>query len=105
MNNKNLNVNVVEERNVNEEKQHLLFVPYQGKKGDFVIKSIKKRMKTLLPTNIRTKMAFTASKLSTCLQVKDKAKFDYNHDTVYHGTCLETDCREKCIGETAYRKG
>ena len=33
MTNMNLNLNdVVEERNVNEGKQHLLLVPYQGKK-------------------------------------------------------------------------
>ena len=44
MTNTNLNLNdVVEERNVNEEKQHLLLVPYQDKKGDFVIKPKKKR--------------------------------------------------------------
>ena len=74
MTNTKLNLNnVVEERNVNEEKQHLLLVPYQGKKGDFVIKSMKKRMKTLLPTNY------------TCFQVKDKTKFAHNHDIVYHG--------------------
>ena len=59
----NLNLNdVVEKKNVHEEKQHLLLVPYQGKKGDFVIKSMKKRMKTLLPTNIRTNTVFTGSK-------------------------------------------
>ena len=52
----NLNLNdVVEEKNVNEENQHLLLVAYQGKKGDFVIKYMNKRMKSLLPTNIRTK--------------------------------------------------
>ena len=66
MTNTNLNLNdVVEERNISEENQLLLLVPYQGKKGDFVIKSMKKRMKTLLPTYIRTKIAFTGSKRST----------------------------------------
>ena len=86
MANTNFKLNdVVEKRNVNEENQHLLLVPYQGIKGDFVIKSMKKRMKTLLPTNIRTKIAFTGSKLSTCFQVRDKTKFEHNHDIVYHG--------------------
>ena len=32
MANKNLKLNVVEKRNVNEENQHPLLVPYQGKK-------------------------------------------------------------------------
>ena len=104
MANTNLKLNdEVEKRNVIEENQHLLLVPYQGKKGDFVIKSMKKRMKTLLPTNIRTKIAFTGSKLSTCFQVKDKTKFEHNHDIIYHGICPETDCSENYIGETARR--
>ena len=81
--NTNLNLNdVVEKRNVNEEKQ-LLLVPYQAKKRDFIIKSVKKRMKHLLPTNIRTKIGFTGSKLSTCFQLKDKTKFEHNHDIVH----------------------
>ena len=104
MANTNLKLNdVVEKRNGNEENQHLLLVPYQGKKRDFGIKSMKKRMKTLLATNIRTKLAFTGSKLSTCFQVKDKTKFEHNHDIVYHGICPETDCSENYIGETAWR--
>ena len=69
-----------------------MLVPYQDKKGDFVIKSMKKRMKTLLPANIRTKIAFAGSKFSTRFQVKDKTKFEHNHNIVYHGTCPETDC-------------
>ena len=64
MTNTNLNLNDV----VEEKKQHLLLVPQQGKKGDFVIKSMKKRMKALLQTNIRSKMSFPANKLSTCFK-------------------------------------
>ena len=79
MSNTNLNLNdVVEERNLNEEKQHLLLVRYQDKKEDFVIKSMKKRMETLLPTNIKTKIVLTGSKLSTVFQVKDEIKFEDN---------------------------
>ena len=96
MTNTNLNLNdAIEERNIYQEKQ--------DKKRDFVIKFIKKRMKTLLPTSIRTKIVCTGSKLSTCFQVKDKTKFEHNHDIVYHGTCPETDCPENYIGETARR--
>ena len=100
----NVNLNdVVEERNVIEENQHFLLVPYQGKNEDFVIKFMKKRVKTLLPTNIRTKIAFTGSRLSTCFQVGDKTKFEHNHDIVYHGTCLETGCPENYIVVAARR--
>ena len=64
---------------------------------------MKKRTKTLLPTNIRTKIAFNGRKLTTCFQVKDKTKFEHNRNIVYHGTCPETDCPENYIGETAKR--
>ena len=60
-------------------------------------------MKTLLPTNTRAKIFVTGSKLSTCFQVKDKTKFEHNHETFYPGTCTETDCHENYIGETARR--
>ena len=33
-----------DETNINGKKEHLLLVPYQGKKGDFVIKSMKKKV-------------------------------------------------------------
>ena len=46
------------------EKEHLLLAPYQGKKGYYVIKSMKKRMKCLLPTGNVTKSAYADNKLS-----------------------------------------
>ena len=39
-------------------KRHLLALPCQGQKGDFIIKSMKKRLKTLLPDNVKTDVAF-----------------------------------------------
>ena len=39
-------------------KCHLIILPYQGQRDDFIIKSIKKRLKTLLPDNIKTDVAF-----------------------------------------------
>ena len=101
MNNEDLNLNdVVEERNVSEEEMHLMLVPYQGTKWDFVAKTITKRMNTLLPTYISTKIAITGSNLSTCFQVKDKTKFE---QIVYHGSSPETDYPKCYIGKTARR--
>ena len=94
---------MVEKRKVNEEKQHLLLVPYKGKEGDFVIKSMKKRVKTLLPSNIRINLVFTGSKISTCFQLKNKIKLKNNHDIVDHRICPENDCSENYIEETARR--
>ena len=52
------NAAIADETNINRKKEHLLIVPYQGKKGDYVIKSMKKRMKCLLP-DIVTKIALS----------------------------------------------
>ena len=41
---------------------------------------MKKRTKTLLPTNIGTKIVVTGSKLSACFQVKDKTMFERDRD-------------------------
>ena len=37
---------------------------------------MKKRMKTLLPAGIATKIAYVGSKLSTCFRVKDVTEFN-----------------------------
>ena len=49
----------------------MLLLPYQGKKEDHVIKSIKKRMNTSLPTGIATKVTDVGNKFSTSFRVKD----------------------------------
>ena len=35
---------------------------------------MKKRLKTLLPDNVKTDVAFHGKKLSSCFNIKDKAK-------------------------------
>ena len=39
-------------RTLMAKKEHLLLLPFQGKKGDYVIKFMKKRMKSLHSTGI-----------------------------------------------------
>ena len=52
--------NVSEESKVSpvtDLKRHLLILLYQGQKGGFLIKSLRKRLKTLLPDNVKTNVA------------------------------------------------
>ena len=49
----------------------MLLLPYQGKKEDYVIKSMKKIMNTLLSTGIATKIAYVGNKFSTSFREKD----------------------------------
>ena len=81
----------------------MLLVPYQGKKGGYVINSIEKRVNTLLPTGIVTKIAYVDTKLSTFFRVKDVNKFKHNHDLIYQGRCPEIDCNHHYLEETGHR--
>ena len=40
------------------EKHLLLVIPYQGKKGDHILKSLKKGMWKMLPNNVKLRTAF-----------------------------------------------
>ena len=84
-------------------KRYLLVLPYQGQKGNFIIKSMKKRLKTLLPDNVETDVAFQGNQLSSCFNIKDKTKFPHKHDLVYHAKCAEESCNDDYVGETARR--
>ena len=53
-------------------KLHLLVLSYQGQKGDFIIEVMKKRLRTLLPDNVKTKVAFQGKNLRSCFNIKDK---------------------------------
>ena len=81
----------------------MLVIPQQGKKGDFIIKSVKKRFRNLLPLCIVPKAVFAGSKLSSKFQVKGRAIFSHNHDITYHGNCPENGCPDNYVGQTARR--
>ena len=81
----------------------MLVLPYQGKKGDFITKSMKKRFRNFLHQCIVPKVVFKGSKLSSKFQVKDRTTFTHNHDIIYHGNCPENSCPDNYVGETARR--
>ena len=88
---------------VNDLKCHLSVLPYQGQKGNFVIKSMKKRLKNLLPDNGQTNAAFKGEKLSSSFNVKDKTKFPQKHDLFYHAKRAEESWNNEYVGEAARR--
>ena len=97
---------IADEINTNEKKEHVLLVPYQGNKRDYVdyvIKSMKKRMKCFLPTGIVTKIAYVGNELRTCFCVNDVTEVKHNHDIIYQGRCLEIGCNDQYLGETGCR--
>ena len=85
------------------EKQPLLVLTYQGKKGDHILKSFKKGMRKILLNNVKPRIAFTGRKVGTSFQIKDKTEMKHNHDIVYYNECPEEQCNENYIGETGRR--
>ena len=81
----------------------MLLVPYQCEKGDYVIKTMRKRMKYLIPTDIVTKIGYVGNMLSTCFCVKDVTEFKHNHDIIYQGRCSEIGYNDYYLGETGRR--
>ena len=86
-----------------DHKKHLLMIPYKGGKGEQVIKSVRKTIKRLLPSNIKVQVSFTGNKLSSCFNIKEKTKFEHRHDIIYLGTCPETTRNDNYIGEAKRR--
>ena len=85
-------------------KNHFLLLPYEGeKRGHLIIGSMKRRISKLLPPEIKTQVAYTGKKLSTCFNVKDQSKFEHQHDVVYYADCPNEKCRKNYIGESGRR--
>ena len=73
-----------------DDKKHRLIIPYQGEKGEQVIRSARTIVKRLLPSNRKVQVPFTGDKLSSCFNFKDKPKFEHRHYVIYFGTCPES---------------
>ena len=97
---------ILDEQNETEcttEKKHMLLLPFQGQKEDFIIKSMKKRFRNLLLRCIVPTVIFDGSKLILKFQVKDRTIFQHNHDVIYHGNCPKNGCPDNYAGKTARR--
>ena len=77
------NISSMNNESVTLEKQPLLTLPYQGKKGDHILKSFKKGMRKMLPNNVKPRIAFIGRKVDTSFQTEDKTELKHNHDIVY----------------------
>ena len=97
------NISSMNNESVTLEKQQLLVLPYQGKKGDLILKSFKKGMRKILPNNVKPQIAFTGRKVGASFQIKDKTEMKHNHDIVYYNECPVEQCNENYIGETGRR--
>ena len=84
----------------NREAQPYLIMPYAGREGEKVISKIIKRM----PEQIKPKVVYKGTKLSTFFSIKDKIDNEHYSNIVY---CYESKIDERVtyIGETKCRFG
>ena len=85
--NNNLTMDNFEQPSTTSEEKAMLLIPHQEQKDDFTTKSMRKRLKTLLPNNFNTQIAFKVR------------NFENKHNLVYHGKCPANNFNSDYIGE------
>ena len=73
----------------------------KGPQSKKVLKSFKTTLHGPLPNNIETKVVYTGTKLGSNFQVKDKTKFNREHNLVHYVKCPK--CQEDYIAEIVRR--
>ena len=87
----------------NDQKSHLLLLPYSGPKCAKLIRSLKKALKSKLPDNIVTKSAYSAMRLKGKFNTTTKTVKEHQHDITCYVECPEENCDENYVGETRRR--
>ena len=61
-----------------KDESHLFLLPYQGVKGLHLTKSLKKNLKSLLPSTAKANLDFTSKKLSNVFKLRTKQSWNTN---------------------------
>ena len=80
--------------------QPYMIMPYAGKQGEKIMSKIVRKM----PENVRPKIVYNGTKLSTFFSVKDKVKIEHQSNIIYYYK-KETDENITYTGETKVRFG
>ena len=94
----NLTMDNFEQPSTTSEEKAMLLLPHQEQKDDFTTKSMRKTLKTLLPNNFNTQIAFKVRNLIHLLKSKT-VNFENKHNLVYHGKCPANNFNSDYIGE------
>ena len=85
-------------------KSHTPLLPYDGQKGEHLVRSLRKDMHRMLPENVQARICSTGTKLGTKFnKIKDPVKKSHQHNLGYYAACPEPGCAEDYIGETGRR--
>ena len=104
MENMNIEQSTINETTLNDqEKCHLLVLPYASNKGEKIMKSMNRFSSPGFLCNIKTCIASSGTKISSRFQLKHQTKKNYQHDVVYYAKCPKEQCAENDSGETEWR--
>ena len=94
------------ENNEEDPTPKMLFmkVPYAGKTGDNLVKSLQTTLKANLPQEVECRIVQTGTKLSSRFNIKDKTDEKHLSNFIYHHKCRNKKCKDDYIGETGRRK-
>ena len=98
-----LQINNRSDNNNETTKKLQLTLPYAGKEGETVLKSLRSNLSQSLPENTETRITYTGTKLGSKFNVKDRISLQDQHDVVYLFECPEETCSQSYIGETGRR--
>lgn len=90
------------EQNENQNDDLLLVLPYQGKTGEKIVKSLKNTLNNII-TAPKLKTVYTGTKLSSKFNIKDRTQIKHQNDVIYKIKCPEENCNATYIGETVRR--
>ena len=84
-------------------KNHMLFLPHMGSKGEHIVRGMTKEINRSTPSNVDVRITYKGTKLNSKSKIKDKTEVKHCHNLVYEVTCPEPNCLATYIGETARR--
>ena len=84
-------------------KQIQLVLPYAGKRGNNIIRKMRRQLNKHLKDDVKVMITYQGTKLSLRFQVEDQTKFEHRNEVVYCCKCPENDCDDFYIGETDRR--
>ena len=85
---------------------HLL-LPYQGKKGENILRGLKNCISKLLPKEVCPRFIYKGKKIGSFFPIKDRVKEEHQSGLVYRYECDINICQHKSdyLGETDVRYG
>ena len=89
-----------------ESKLYMLKLPYAGKEGEGIVRSLKNTLRRNLPDNQEVRIVHNGTKLSKHFNIKDKIDENHRSNIIYYKPeCKNKKCNKgSYIGETARRR-